>query len=193
LVARITAVKGQHVAVRVAQRLGCELVLAGPVGPYQTSEDLAADPHADRYPDVRYYREKVAPYVDGGQIRWVGNVVGVDRDELVATARATLFPASWDEPGGTAVIESLALGTPVVGYGRGCLPELVEPGTGLLAEPDNEPELAHLLTRIDEIDQDHCRAVAERRFSPTVMATAYLELYDKCLLNTGRRREVVTV
>ena len=193
LVARITAVKGQHVAVRVAQRLGCELVLAGPVGPYQTSDELAADPHADRYPDVRYYREKVAPYVDGGQIRWVGNVVGVDRDDLVATARATLFPASWDEPGGTAVIESLALGTPVVGYGRGCLPELVEPGTGLLAEPDNEPELAHLLTRIDEIDQDHCRAVAERRFSPTVMATAYLQLYDKCLLNTDRMREIVTV
>ena len=60
LVARITAVKGQHVAVRVAQRLGCELVLAGPVGPYQTSDELAADPHADRYPHVRYYREKVA-------------------------------------------------------------------------------------------------------------------------------------
>ena len=193
LVARITAVKGQHVAVRVAQRLGCELVLAGPVGPYQTSDELAADPHADRYPDVRYYREKVAPYVDGEQIRWVGNVIGVDRDDLVATARATLFPASWDEPGGTAVIESLALGTPVVGYGRGCLPELVEPGTGLLAEPDNEPELAHLLTRIDEIDQDHCRAVAERRFAPTVMATAYLQLYDKCLLNTDRMREIVTV
>ena len=81
----------------------------------------------------------------------------------------------------------------MVGYGRGCLPELVEPGTGLLAEPDNEPELAHLLTRIDEIDQDHCRAVAEHRFSPTVMATAYLQLYDKCLLNTGRRREIVTI
>ena len=58
LVARVTPVKGQHVAVRVARRLGCELVLAGPVGPYTTSDELAADPHADRYPDVRYYREK---------------------------------------------------------------------------------------------------------------------------------------
>ena len=126
-------------------------------------------------------------------MRWVGNVVGIDRDNLVARARATLYPVSWDEPGGTTVIESLALGTPVVGYRRGCLPELVEPGTGLLAEPDNEPELASLLSRIDEIDQDHCRAVAERRFSPTVIATAYLELYDKCLRNTGRMREIVTV
>jgi hypothetical protein len=25
------------------------------------------------------------------------------------------------------------------------------------------------------------------------MATAYLQLYDKCLLNTGRMREIVTV
>ena len=81
----------------------------------------------------------------------------------------------------------------MVGYRRGCLPEFVEPGTGLLAEPDNEPELAILLRRIDEIVPAHCRAVAERRFSPTVMATAYLQLYDKCLLNTGRMREIVTV
>ena len=63
----------------------------------------------------------------------------------------------------------------------------------MLAEPDYEPELASLLSRIDEIDPAHCRAVAERRFSPTVMATAYLELYDKCLRNTGRMREILTV
>ena len=58
---------------------------------------------------------KVAPYVDNDQVRWVGNVVGIDRDNLVARARATLYPVCWDEPGGTTVIESLALSTPVVG------------------------------------------------------------------------------
>ena len=127
--------------MRVAKRSVANSCSPGRSGPTTTSDELAADPHADRYPDVRYYREKVAPYVDGDQVRWIGNVVGIDRDNLVARARATLFPVCWDEPGGTAVIESLALGTPVVGYRRGCLPELVEPGTGLLAEPDNEPEL----------------------------------------------------
>jgi glycosyltransferase involved in cell wall biosynthesis len=192
LVARITAGKGQHVAVRLAQRLGFELVLAGPVGPYLTADDLAADPHANRYPDVRYYRGEVAPYIDGERVRWVGNLIGSDRDNLVATARATLFPLCWDEPGGTAVIESLALGTPVVGYGRGCLPELVEPGTGFLAEPGNEIELANLVGRVDEIDPARCRAVAERRFSPEVMAGAYLELYERCLRQTRQLREFVT-
>ena len=66
-----------------------------------------------------------------------------ERDGLVASARASLVPIDWEEPGGTAVVESLALGTPVVGFRRGCLPELVEDGrTGLLVDPGDEDALA---------------------------------------------------
>ena len=73
----------------------------------------------------------------------MGTVAGEERDELVATARASLVPIDWEEPGGTAVVESLALGTPVVGFRRGCLPELVEHGrTGLLVDPGDEDALA---------------------------------------------------
>jgi len=181
LVARINRRKGQHIAARLAQRFGWELVLAGPVGPFTTRQHLAAEPNADRYADVRYWREEVAPYVDGDRVRWIGNVTGCERDHLVATARATLFPVCWDEPGCTAVTESLALGTPVVGYRRGCLPELVEPGTGLLAEFGDEDGLAQLITDIDRLDPDCCRATAERRFAPSVMAAAYVDLYDQCI------------
>ncbi len=181
LVARINRRKGQHIAARLAQQSGWELVLAGPIGPFTTPEHLAAEPNADRYGDVRYWREEVAPHVDGDRVRWIGNVAGYERDHLVATARATLFPVCWDEPGGTAVIESLALGTPVVGYRRGCLPELVEPGTGLLAEFGDEAALAQMITNVDKLDPAHCRAAAERRFAPGVMAAAYLELYDQCI------------
>jgi glycosyltransferase involved in cell wall biosynthesis len=185
LVARICAGKGQHVAARLAHRLGRDLVLAGPIGPYTSPDALAADPFADRYPDVRYYREQVLPHVDGDRVRWIGNVTGPDRDDLVARARATLFPLCWDEPGGTAVVESLALGTPVVGYRRGCLPELLDAGTGLLAEPGDECGLARLVGSIDHLDPAHCRAVAERRFSPAVMAAAYVELYQECLVKSA--------
>jgi glycosyltransferase involved in cell wall biosynthesis len=185
LVARITAGKGQHVAARLAQRLGRELVLAGPVGPYPSAEALAADPHADRYPDVRYFRQEVLPHLDGHRVRWLGNIGSSERDDLVGRARATLVPLCWDEPGGTAVIESLALGTPVVGYRRGCLPELIDDKTGLLAEPGDEAELGRLLDRLDELDPDRCRAVAERRFSPRVMAAAYIDLYRQCLARSG--------
>jgi glycosyltransferase involved in cell wall biosynthesis len=192
LVARINRRKGQHIAARLAQRFGWELVLAGPIGPFTTPEHLAAEPNADRYADVRYWREEVAPHVDGDRVRWIGNVTGCERDHLVATARATLFPVCWDEPGGTAVIESLALGTPVVGYRRGCLPELVEPGIGLLAEFGDEAALAQLITDVDRLDPDYCRATAARRFAPAVMTAAYIDLYDRCIAGSlaGRRSRV---
>lgn len=192
LVARINRRKGQHIAARLAQRFGWELVLAGPIGPYTAPEELAAHADADRYADVRYWREDVEPYVDGERVRWIGNVEGVERDDLVATARATLFPLCWEEPGGTAVIESLALGTPVVGYRRGCLPELVEPGTGLLAEFGDEAALAQSIADVDQLNPAQCRATAERRFAPTVMADAYLELYDRCITGSpaGQRSKV---
>jgi glycosyltransferase involved in cell wall biosynthesis len=181
VVARITSNKGQHVATRLAHRLKRHLILAGPVGPYPSAQALAADPDAERYPDVRYFREQVLPYIDGDLVRWIGNVSGGDRNRLVAKAAATLVPLCWEEPGGTAVVESLALGTPVVGYRRGCLPELVEQGTGLLADPDDETELGRLLDRLDELHPSYCQAVAERRFSPSVMACTYLDLYRECL------------
>ena len=195
LVARITPKKGQHIAARLAQRFGWQLVLAGPVGPYTTPERLGADPNADRYADVQYWRNAVAPHVDGVRVRWIGNATGIERDHCVATARATLFPVCWDEPGGTAVIESLALGTPVVGFRRGCLAELIEPGTGLLAEFGDEAALARLITDIDTLDPARCREAAERLFAPAVMAAAYLELYDRCIAGSrvGARRGPTSV
>ncbi|MEV4281855.1 glycosyltransferase [Actinoplanes xinjiangensis] len=173
---RIHPGKGQDLAVRLAHRHGFDLVLAGPVGPYH---DAAALARADREnPDVRFWDEQVAPHVDGVRVRWVGTVTGRDRDLLVAGARVALFPLRWEEPGGTAMVESLALGTPVVGIARGCLPELVEDGrTGLLT--DDEEALGDLVHKAGTIDPAECRAEAERRFTPAVMASEYLRLYER--------------
>jgi glycosyltransferase involved in cell wall biosynthesis len=151
------------------------------VGPFKQPAELAAaggDPVAAQNPDVRFWRERVAPYVDGVRVRWIGTVTGRGRDDLVATARASLFPLRWEEPGGTAVVESLALGTPVIGVARGCLPELVEHGgTGLLT--DDEEELADLVLGAHIVDPRQCLAEAGRRFTPAVMARAYLGLYER--------------
>ena len=183
---RINPGKGQDLAARLAHSAGFDLVLAGPVGPYHRPEDLAAaGPAAAQNPDVRFWQEHVAPHVDGDRVRWVGTVTGQDRDDLVARARAALFPLRWEEPGGTAVVESLALGTPVVGIRRGCLPELVEDGrTGLLT--DDEEALGELVHKAGSVDPAQCRAEAARRFTPAVMATAYLRLYERVRQEAGR-------
>jgi glycosyltransferase involved in cell wall biosynthesis len=183
---RITPGKGQHIAVRLAHRAGVNVVLAGPVGPYRQPEALAKalheDPEAGRNPDVRYWCDEVSSFVDGSRVRWVGSLGGQERDDLLARAAATLFPLEWEEPGGTAVVESLALGTPVVGYTRGCLPELVEHGvTGFLVDPGDEDALVGTMGRVGELDPMVCRKVAAERFTPAVMADGYLALYEKVL------------
>jgi glycosyltransferase involved in cell wall biosynthesis len=185
MLGRICPLKGQDVGVRLCRELGLPLVLAGPVGGLERPRELAAaladpDHRAHANPDVRYYREQVEPYVDGDLVRWIGSVRGADRDRLLLEAPAALFPVQWAEPGGTAVIEALACGTPVVGLRRGCLPELVEHGrTGLLA--DTEQELRDLLKRVEEIDPEDCRRACARRFSPAVMAERYLDFYREVL------------
>lgn len=191
---RITPSKGQHVAIRVAANLGLPLVLAGPVGPYRDPVELDAalhnDPHAGTHPDVRYFLDEIAHHLDGQRVTWPGTVRDTERERLVSTARAALFPVTWNEPGGTAVIESLALTCPVIGYRRGCLPELVDHGhTGLLADPDDEDQLTEHLLASKRIDPAECARQATRRYAPRIMADRYLELYQKILRTpTDRHR-----
>lgn len=147
MLGRITAGKGQHIAARLAQAAGVDLLLAGPVGPYRQpaalAMALATDPEAARNPDVRYWCDEVMPHVDGHRVRWLGSVCAAERNEILGKATASVFPLQWEEPGGTAVVESLALGTPVLGYRRGCLSELIdETSTGLLVDPGDEDGLA---------------------------------------------------
>lgn len=187
---RVCPPKGQHVAARICQKLGLPLVLAGPVSGVNDAaglESVLGDPEhpLHGHPDVRYHAEEVARYLDGDLVRWVGGVAGAVRDRLYGAARAALFPIQWDEPGGTAVVEAMALGVPPIGLRRGCLPELIDHGrTGFLA--DTEEELAELVTRAGEIDPAECRREARARFSPGVMAERYLELYRRLLRGAGQ-------
>lgn len=187
---RLTPGKGQHIAIRVAREVGVPLVLAGPVGPFHDRASLeralATDPGVTVNPDVRYWCERIAPHVEDRRVRWVGTVCGAEREHLLATAAAALFPITWNEPGGTAVTEALALGCPVVGFRRACLPELVDHGrTGLLAEPDDEGDLAGQLIDSKRIDAEECVREAEERFRPSTMADRYLRLYEQVLDRSG--------
>lgn len=188
---RLTPVKGYDLAARAARRLGLELVLAGPVAGHPDAaalEKALADPAdpARGLGDVGYFQAEVAPHVDGSTVRWVGSVGGEAKAELLRTARAVLFPLRWDEPGGTAVVEALAAGVPVVAMRRGVLPELVDHGvTGWLA--DDEEEFVGYLSRVGELDRRACREVAERRFSPAAMAARYETFYRRVLALADRQ------
>jgi glycosyltransferase involved in cell wall biosynthesis len=186
---RITPLKGTAIALRATQKAGLPIVLAGPVAGRPDEAALRADlsdPTSDLHgnPDVGYYLEEVAPLLDGETARWIGTVSGAAKDDLLRHSRAALFPIDWEEPGGTAVCESLAAGTPVVAMARGCLPSLVDDGvTGFLA--DDETSFADALRRLDQLDPVVCMAAARERFAPAVMAAAYERLYAEAISRAG--------
>jgi glycosyltransferase involved in cell wall biosynthesis len=190
VLSRMCEAKGTDIAVRVCREAGVPLLLAGPVGgqPDRAALDAALDDPASpvhSHPDVRWFLRHVAPSLGDGA-RWIGSVSGVEKDELLRRSRAVLFPIRWDEPGGTAVCEALAAGTPVVAMSRGCMPSLVDPGvTGFLA--GDETEFTEALRRVDEIDPEACAAAAGRRFSPGVMADGYERLYAEVLRRVADR------
>jgi glycosyltransferase involved in cell wall biosynthesis len=191
VLSRLCEAKGIDIALRACKAAGVPLVLAGPVGgqPDQAALDSAlADPRSPvrGYPDVRWFLETVAPLLDGDGARWIGSVAGREKADLLRRSRAVLFPIRWEEPGGTAVCEALAAGTPVVAMARGCLPSLVEPAvTGHLA--DDEAQFTAALGRLDELDPEACAADARTRFSPGVMAGGYERLYAELLARAATR------
>ncbi|HEX2073722.1 MAG TPA: glycosyltransferase [Geodermatophilus sp.] len=191
VLARLCESKGIDTALRACRAAGVPLVLAGPVGGLPDREALAAalaqPGHPARsHPDVTWFLEHVEPHLDGVHARWIGSVGGTEKADLLRRSRAVLFPIRWEEPGGTAVCEALAAGTPVVGMARGCLPSLIDPGrTGFLA--DDEAGFTAALHRLDEIDPAVCAAEARRRFAPAVMADGYERLYTEVLQRVGRR------
>jgi glycosyltransferase involved in cell wall biosynthesis len=86
------------------------------------------------------------------------------------------MPVDWPEPFGLVVIEALACGTPVIAYGCGAIPELLDDGvTGFIVQDVHQAIAA--ARRIAQIDRSACREVFERRFTSDVMARNYLALY----------------
>jgi glycosyltransferase involved in cell wall biosynthesis len=182
---RIAEIKGQDLAAQACRQGGWRLDVAGPVAGARDAaalQDGLDGPGSElaRNADVRFYLDRVAPLEDGSRIRWVGTLTGPHKLEVLGRARALVAPVRWDEPGGTAIVEALACGTPVVGLRRGALPMLIEDGvTGFLA--DRPEQLVELLDRVEEIDPAACRRAAEERFSAETMADAYLGLYRTVL------------
>jgi len=158
---RVCRDKGQDAAIAVAKRAGMPIVLAGKV---------------DAGDDRRFFDEYVLPQVDGENVRFEGEVGDERKRELVANAKAMLFPIRWSEPFGLVMIEGMACGTPVIATRWGAVPEVVNDGvTGFIVQ--DEDGMVDALSRLGELDPAACRAEAESRFSPSVMADGYERVY----------------
>jgi len=163
LVGRATHEKGIAEAIAVAQRTGRPLVIA--------AKAYAAD-------EIAFVEEVIRPAVAADIAEFIGEVTGPERDDLLCSSAATLMLGAWPEPFGLVAIESLALGTPVIGRRAGALPEIIEHGVdGFLVDDVNEAAFA--VDRLAGLDRAAIACRARERFSAGRMTDLYEAAYAR--------------
>ncbi len=166
-VGRVNPEKGPAAALQVARRTGRPLKLA-----VKRREQREWD----------YWNEVVAPLLRSEDEVFEQPPEAVKLD-LLARARATLFPIDWPEPFGLVMVESMACGTPVIARRMGAAPEVIEPGvTGFLC--DTVEEMAAAVEHADALSPAACREHAQRRFSGPAMVARYERVFQR----VGARR-----
>ena len=158
---RLDKIKGVHTAINVAKATNNKLIIAGNIS--HTPDNYA------------YFKNEIEPLIDGDQIKYVGELNDVEKNFYLRKSKAFLFPIEWDEPFGIVMIEAMACGTPVIGFKRGSVPEVIDHGiTGFIV--NNEEEMISALKSINQIIRTNCRQVSESRFNSETIAKQYLGL-----------------
>ncbi len=162
---RFTDGKGVLQAIELAKRVGMRLILAA-------AED-------------DYYREKVAPHVDGRHVVYYGEADFDAKVKLYGGARALLYPIQAREPFGLVLAEAMACGTPVAALDKGAVREVVDDGvTGLVFE--NLETMANELSRVFDLDRRRVRERAVARFGAARMVDEYIRVYNRIIEDPSR-------
>ena len=168
---RLEPVKGAHHAIAIAKAAGRRLVIAG----NRVETGNAAG----------YFDREIAPHLDDDAVRYIGAVDDTQKNALLGAASALLMPIEWEEPFGIVMAEALACGTPVVGFRRGSVPEVVRDGVNGFT-CSNVPEAVELVRCLTTIDRSQVRNDCERRFSDRVIVDQYEQLYHAMLSPTQK-------
>jgi glycosyltransferase involved in cell wall biosynthesis len=161
---RISPEKGLDRAIEIATRAGMKLRVAAKI-------DAA---------DREYFQAIIRPLLDNPLVECIGEINDQGKQEFLGNAYALMFSIDWPEPFGLVLIEAMACGTPVVAFGRGSVPELIEDGvTGFIV--DNVEQAVAALPKIRRLDRSRCRQVFEQRFSVTRMTDEYLKVYQRAI------------
>ena len=167
---RLQPQKGPHHAIAIARQARRRLMIAGNVEA------------ADR----EYFRTQIEPAIDGDAITYTGPVDDTRKNELLGAAAALLMPIGFAEPFGIVMAEAMACGTPVIGFARGSVPEVVRHGvTGVVVGGVDEATAA--VCRLRELDRAAIRRECEARFSHDVIVSQYEELYRTMIERTRPR------
>jgi glycosyltransferase involved in cell wall biosynthesis len=156
-VGALTEAKGVLDAISVARMTGTELRIAGKVR------------------DPVFFEEHIRPCLEDPLITFLGEVNDHERNMLLGQAKAMLFPIHWSEPFGLVLLESLVVGTPVIAYARGSVPEILTSNVGcVVCSPE---EMTEAVERVQSLRPLDCRSHVAERFPLRRMIASFQRLY----------------
>ncbi|MBI2034882.1 MAG: glycosyltransferase [Candidatus Levybacteria bacterium] len=175
--------------------------------------------HYMRYIKKTGRKVKLFPLIKEESPKWIkeiykngfpndGNVYvryNVPRHELAKhyqKGKFLLFPVRWEEPFGLVMAESMACGTPVIGFARGSVPEIVKDGvTGFIVNPSPDDIRGDFIIKKTGFDglieasermfsmskkeylimRRNCRERVLKYFAVEHMISQYINVYKKVL------------
>ncbi|TFE67453.1 glycosyltransferase family 4 protein [Methylacidiphilum caldifontis] len=163
-VGRISPEKGVDRAIEIARQSGIDLKIAAKVDEV----------------DKEYFKEIILPLFKKAPVEFIGEIGEEEKNRFLGEAYALLFPVNWPEPFGLVMIEAMACGTPVIGWRKGSVPEIVRDGkTGYII--DSIGDGIKKIKEIDRISRKECRDHVLNHFTARKMAQSYLSIYTKLL------------
>lgn len=164
---RMAPEKGVATLIRAAAKSGVPLKVVG-TGPIEAElKDIAAQV--------------------GGNIEFLGYRTGTELHDLVRGARAVVLPSEWYENAPLSLLESYALGKPVIGAHIGGIPEMIVEGvTGWTFKSQNVEDLASCLDKVMAINESVIKGIGkagrdyvEKTFSQQRYVDSMLALYSE--------------
>lgn len=158
--------KGIRWAIKLAEETNSRLLMSGNIE------------------DIKFYETDVKPHLSH-KIKWVGPLSSelvLTKPEIAALmqkAKVFLMTINWYEPFGLVMAEAMSCGTPVIGFDRGAVSELIIDGkTGFVVPPEKGIEgLKEAFDKIDQIKPQNCRDHVVKNFSTEAMVDNYEKTY----------------
>jgi glycosyltransferase involved in cell wall biosynthesis len=162
--------KGVAWAIKLAEESGSKLKMLGPCE------------------DIEFFNTAVKPHLSEN-IEWVGEVSAEqsvpveDVVELMQNAKAFLMTINQEEPFGLVMTEAGSCGTPVIGFDRGAVREVISEGvTGFVVDPASGVDgLKEALSKIDTIEPEDCKQHVLENFSIDRMVENYEKVYSRLI------------
>lgn len=165
-VGRFSPGKRPDRAIEIARQFGMRLKIAAKIDPNE----------------IKYYEKQMRPLLEANAelVEYVGEVSDEFKQDLIGNAYALVHPVEFPEPFGIVLIEAMACGTPVIAFGNGAIPEVVDDGiSGFVVE--DIPSAVEALRKVPQLNRRRCRRQFERRFSVDRMVEDYLALYKQLI------------